>query len=614
MCVSLYPRAMARAPLLQLSQVSLTFGGDAVFSDLDVTIQQGDRLALVGRNGTGKSTMMKLMAGLIEADRGTRTLGPGQVAGYMEQDPDVTRFATLRDFATSALAPGEAFRVDRAAEGLKLALDQGPAQASGGERRRAALAKILAEAPDLMLLDEPTNHLDIEAITWLEDELSATDRAYVLISHDRRFLERLTQATLWLDRGVLRRQNKGFAFFEAWREKTWKDEDLARHKLDRKIKSETKWSVEGISARRTRDMGRVRALEAMRAERRAQITRKGQANLGFDEGSKSGRKVIEAKGLTKTFGDRTLIRDLDLRILRGDRVAFIGPNGAGKTTLINILTGALDPDQGTVTLGTGLTTAWFDQTRAQLDPDATLWESLTGHPAMRIPGKADQVMVRGQPKHVVGYLKEFLFDEVQARMPVRALSGGEKARLLFARLMAQPANLLVLDEPTNDLDIETLDLLEEILGVYEGTVLLVSHDRDFIDRVATLTVALDGSGRADQFAGGYTDYLRQREPVEQQAAPVKAKPKKSSAAVAKAARPGLTFTERHRLETLPGEIATLEDEIAKLTGLLADPDLFSRDRARFDKATMALTERQTKLTAAESLWLELAEKAENENS
>ncbi len=608
---------MARAPLLQLSQISLTFGGDPVFADLDVTVQQGDRLALVGRNGTGKSTLMKLMAGLVEGDQGIRALGPGQVAGYMEQDPDVSRFATLGDFATSALEPGEAYRVERAAEGLKLALDLDPAKASGGERRRAALAKILGEAPDLMLLDEPTNHLDIDAITWLEDELSSTDRAYVLISHDRRFLERLTRATLWLDRGVLRRQNKGFAAFEPWRDTLWAEEDLARHKLDRKIKAETKWSVEGISARRTRDMGRMRALEAMRAERRTQITRKGQAGMTFDEGAKSGRKVIEAKGLSKSFGDRTLIRNFDLRVLRGDRVAFIGPNGAGKTTLINMLTGALDPDAGSVTLGTGLATAWFDQTRAQLNPDATLWESLTGNPAMRIPGKADQVMVRGQPKHVVGYLKEFLFDEAQARMPVRALSGGEKARLLFARLMAQPANLLILDEPTNDLDIETLDLLEEILGSYEGTVLLVSHDRDFIDRLASITIALDGQGGAGVFAGGYTDYLAQRGNVEANSAP-KAAPKPNAkptrAQTKSSEKTGLTFTERHRLDALPGEIEQLEAEISKLNTLLADPELFSRDRARFDKATRALTERQEKLSAAESLWLDLAEKAETENS
>ncbi|HCI06910.1 MAG TPA: elongation factor 3, partial [Sulfitobacter sp.] len=356
--------------------------------------------------------------------------------------------------------------------------------ASGGERRRAALARLMAGGPDLMLLDEPTNHLDIEAIAWLESELKATRKGYILISHDRAFLQALTRATLWIDRGMVKRQERGFGEFEAWRDATWEEEDTQRHKLNRKIKAEARWAVEGISARRKRNQGRVRALQELRAERAGQITRQGAAAMAFEAGKKSGRKVIEATQITKAFGDKKILEPFDITINRGDRIALVGPNGVGKTTLLNMMIGREEPDTGTIKLGTNLELALFDQSRAQLDGDMTLWDSLTGDPEMRVSGKADQVMVRGMPKHVVGYLKEFLFDEGQARAPVRSLSGGEKARLLLAKLMARSSNFLVLDEPTNDLDIETLDLLQDLLGQYDGTVVLVSHDRDFLDRVA----------------------------------------------------------------------------------------------------------------------------------
>ncbi len=380
----------------------------------------------------------------------------------------------------------------------------------------------MAEAPELMLLDEPTNHLDIEATLWLERELSATRQAFVLISHDRAFLRALARATLWLDRGVMRRMDKGFAAFEEWRDTVWEEEDLARHKLDRKIKAEAKWAVEGISARRKRNQGRVRALQALRSERRDMIARQGTAAMAFDGGQKSGRLVSELTGVSKSFGERTILRDVSLRLMRGDRLALVGPNGAGKTTLLKILTGELAPDSGTVRLGTNLELAVFDQARAALDPDMTLWDSLTGSPDMRVSGRADQVMVRGQPRHVVGYLKEFLFHESQARAPVRSLSGGEKARLLLARLMAQPSNVLILDEPTNDLDVETLDLLQELIGDYDGTVIVVSHDRDFLDRVANVTVALEGDGRVTTYAGGWTDYMAQRQATTGAEAPSRA--------------------------------------------------------------------------------------------
>ncbi|WP_254439313.1 ABC-F family ATP-binding cassette domain-containing protein [Ruegeria arenilitoris] len=600
---------MARIPLLQMSGISLTFGGDPVFSELDLVVQPGDRVALVGRNGSGKSTLMKVMAGLVEPDKGEIVIPPGKSVGYMEQDPTMQGFATLGDYASSGLEPGELYKVERAGEGLKFDPSRAVETASGGERRRAALAKLMAEAPDLMLLDEPTNHLDIEAIAWLERDLGSTRAAYVLISHDRAFLRALTRATLWIDRGMVRRQEQGFEAFEAWRDKVWEEEDQQRHKLNRLIKSEAKWAVEGISARRKRNQGRVRALQALRAEKAAQIKRQGAAAMTLEAGPKSGRKVIEAKGLAKSFGAQQIVRNFDLLVQRGDRVAFVGPNGVGKTTLLKMLLGQEQPDEGSVTLGTNLEIAVFDQTRAQLDPEMTLWDSLTGDPEMRVSGKADQVMVGGQPKHVVGYLKEFLFDDAQARAAVKSLSGGEKARLLLAKLMAKTSNLLVLDEPTNDLDVETLDLLQELLDDYDGTVLLVSHDRDFLDRVATTTIAMEGNGRATVYAGGWSDYIAQRGDVTEKKAD-KAKPSKPKQKQEAQPKSGLSFSEMHRLEKLPAEIARLEAEIGKLEELMSDPELFTREPVKFQKATAALVERQEKLAAAEEEWLTLEEKAE----
>ena len=601
---------MARAPLLQLSGISLTFGGNPLLDNLDLVVQPGDRVALVGRNGSGKSTLMKVMAGLVEPDRGLRVVSPGVSVGYMEQDPDLQGFETLGDFAASNLPPGEDYRVPMVAEGLRFRPETPVAIASGGERRRAALAKLMAEAPELMLLDEPTNHLDIQAIQWLEAELSGTRTAFVLISHDRAFLRALSKATLWIDRGQVRRREAGFDGFEEWRETVWAEEDDARHKLDRKIKAEAKWAVEGISARRKRNQGRVRALAELRDERSSQIRRQGTAALDLDGGPVSGKRVIEAKNLTKAFGNKEIVRNFDLRVLRGDRVAFVGPNGIGKTTVLKMLTGEVAPDAGTVTLGTNLEIAVFDQTRAALDPDATLWDSLTGDAAMRVSGASDQVMVRGNPRHVVAYLKDFLFDERQARAPVRSLSGGEKARLLLARIMARESNLLILDEPTNDLDVETLDLLQDVIGDYDGTVLLVSHDRDFIDRVATQTVALEGGGRATAYPGGWSDYVTQRVVSGGTATFDNAAKTASSGSNFKSfeKKPGLTFTERKRLDALPGVIERLEAEIGKLSDLLSEPTMFSKEPVKFRKAGEALSERQAQLAAAEAEWLGLAER------
>ena len=601
---------MARAPLLQLSGISLTFGGNPVLDGLDLTIQPGDRVALVGRNGSGKSTLMKVMAGLVEPDQGTRAAPPGVVVGYMEQEPDLSPFATLGAFAASGLPEGEDYRVAVVAEGLKFDPQTAVVAASGGERRRAALAKLLAESPELMLLDEPTNHLDIEATLWLENTLRTTRTAYVLISHDRAFLRALTKATLWLDRGALRRQEKGFEAFEDWRETVWAAEDEARHKLDRKIRSEAKWAVEGISARRTRNQGRLRALQALRAERAALIRRQGTADMGLDSGSASGRLVIEANGISKTYDEKVILKDFDLKILRGDRVAFVGPNGVGKTTVLKMLTKEIAPDAGHVRHGTNLEIAVFDQARAALDFFFSLWDGLVNDPDMAVSGRADQVMVRGSPKHVVAYLKDFLFDEAQARAPIGSLSGGERARLLLARIMARPSNLLILDEPTNDLDVETLDLLQDLLGDYDGTVLLVSHDRDFIDRVATTTIAMEGDGRATVYAGGWSDYQAQRQALPMKPAAAKPAPPRTGAKenIRKASQT-LTFTEKHRLNELPDEIENLEAEIGKLADALSDPDLFARSPDSFRRTSEALARRQAQLTAAEEEWLRLEEKA-----
>ena len=600
---------MARSPLLQLSDVTVSFGQEGLIDAVSLVIHAGDRLALVGRNGCGKSTLMRVMAGQIDADEGTCVAGPGRVVGYMEQDPDLSAFETLGEFASSDLPPGSEYRVTMAAEGLKFDPDTKVKAASGGERRRAALAKLLAQEAHLLLLDEPTNHLDIQAILWLEEHLRQTKAATVTISHDRAFLRSLSRSTLWLDRGILRRQDKGFEAFEAWRDKVWEEEDLERHKLDRKIKAEARWAVEGISARRKRNQGRVRALGELRKERAGMIRRQGAAGMALEAGERSGKLVIEAKDISKSYGSTAILKSFSIKVARGDRIAFVGPNGAGKTTLINILTGAEAPDGGSVRLGANVQTALLDQNRAALMDDLSLWENLTGDPEMRVSGKADQVMVRGQPRHVVSYLKDFLFTDEQARAPVRSLSGGERARLLLARIMARESNLLVLDEPTNDLDVETLDLLQDVLGDYPGTVLLVSHDRDFIDRIATMTVALDGRGGATIYAGGWTDYLAQRPESAPEKAPknVQSGGKSSNQKPTKTAANGLTFTQKHRLAELPEVIERLEGEIAKLTDLMSDPALYANDPQKFAKATQAVTERQQALEAAEEEWLTLEE-------
>ena len=591
-------------PLLTLTDITLGFGGRPLFAGVSLAIAPGERLCVVGRNGSGKSTLMKIVTGEVEPDAGERFVRPGVKVAYLPQEPDPTGFATLGDYAAADLPEAERWRAEAALDGLKVDGAGDTATASGGERRRAALARLIAGGPELMLLDEPTNHLDIEAIQWLEEYLAATKAGFAIISHDRAILTRLTRATLWLDRGEVRRSPHGFARFEEWRDRVFVEEQAARHKLDRLIKDEARWAVEGISARRTRNQGRVRRLVSLRAERSDQIARTGTAAMELFAGQKSGKLVAEAKGISKNFDNKLLFNDFSIRIGRGERVALVGPNGVGKTTLLKVLTGEMAPESGSIRLGVNLQMAVFDQNRTALDPSRSLWESLTGDQVLEVKGNSDQVMVRGRSRHVIAYLKDFLFDERQARGPVRALSGGERARLLLARIMARESNLLVLDEPTNDLDLETLDLLQELIAEFDGTVLLISHDRDFLDRVATTTVAMEGDGRAVIYAGGWSDYRAQRGSVA--AKPGVCKPgRKSEPKRAPAAPRRLSFAQLKRLENLPVEIDRLGAEIARLEAFLSDPELFVRAPAKFRKASEALTERQQRLVTAEEEWLEL---------
>ncbi len=603
-------------PLLTLNDITLGFGGRPLFAGVSLAIAPGERLCVVGRNGSGKSTLMKIAAGLVEPDAGERFVRPGAKVAYLPQDPDPTGFATLGDYAAADLAETERWRAESALDGLKVDGAFDTATASGGERRRAALARLIAGEPDLMLLDEPTNHLDIQAIEWLEEYLAGVKAGFAIISHDRAILTKLTRATLWLDRGEVRRGPHGFGRFEEWRDKIFEEEAAQRHKLDRLIKDEARWAVEGISARRTRNQGRVRRLAALRAERGEQIARTGTAAMELSSGGKSGKLVIEAKDISKAFGDNLIFKDFSIRIARGERIALVGPNGAGKTTLLKVLTGEMAPDSGSIRLGSNIQMAVFDQNRLALDPKASLWESLTGDRVLGVKGNSDQVMVRGKPRHVIAYLKDFLFDERQARGPVSALSGGERARLLLARIMARESNLLVLDEPTNDLDIETLDLLQELIADFDGTVLLVSHDRDFINRTATATIAMegpiDGGGRATIYAGGWSDYRAQRGggPARPEARRLAGQTAAQAAPVAGQKRPArnaarLTFAQQNRLDNLPAEIDRLGVEIAKLEAFLSGPEVFTREPVKFRKASEGLTERQQRLAMAEEEWLKL---------
>ena len=592
-------------PLIQLRDIALTFGGTALLAGAELTVSAGERVCLVGRNGSGKSTLLRIAAGLIEPDRGTRFLQPGATLRYLPQEPDLAGAATTLAYVEAGLGPGDDLHQARyLLEQLGLDGSEDPARLSGGEARRAALARALAPAPDILLLDEPTNHLDLTTIEWLERELLARRSALVTISHDRRFLANLSQSTIWLDRGKTRRIERGFASFEAWRDEVLAEEEREQHKLGREIVAEEHWLRYGVTGRRKRNIRRLGRLQALREARRTHRGAAGKATLAAAAADRSSTLVVDADRISKAYDGRPIVADFSIRIHRGDRIGIIGPNGSGKTTLINLLTGTLAPDAGSVRLGANLAMTRLDQHRESLDPNATVAEAISH-------GRGDTIMVGSQTKHVIGYMKDFLFAPEQARTPLSVLSGGERGRLMLARALARPSNVLVLDEPTNDLDLETLDVLEEMLGDYEGTIILISHDRDFLDRVVGSVIAPEGGGRWTEYAGGYTDMLAQRGEDLTRAAMKPATSKavnEAKEAPPRESKPGkrkLSFHEKHALETLPKTILALSAEVRALHGRLDDPGLYARDRKSFEETSAALAATQSELAAAEAKWLEL---------
>jgi ATP-binding cassette subfamily F protein uup len=589
-------------PLLQLKDISLTFGGTPLLTGAELSVSPGERVSLVGRNGSGKSTLLRIAANLVEPDRGSVFAQPGALIRYLPQEPDFSGCATTRAYVEAGLAPTDDPHVAQIMiEQLGLSGDEDPAHLSGGEARRASLARVLAPSPDILLLDEPTNHLDLTTIEWLERELDSRRSALVIISHDRRFLANLTRATVWLDRGATRGLDRGFAHFEEWRDALLAEEEREQHKLARKIAAEEDWMRYGVTARRKRNMRRVGELQALREARRTHRRVAGTAEITASAADPSGRLVIEAEQLSKSYDGRPIVSNFSTRVLRGDRIGIVGPNGSGKTTLISLLTAALAPDEGRLHLGANLQIATLTQHRDSLAPNTTVADALTG-------GSGETVMVNGAAKHVVGYMRDFLFTPEQARTPLSKLSGGERGRLMLAQVLAKPSNLLVLDEPTNDLDMETLDVLEDMLADYPGTVLLISHDRDFLDRLVTSLIVPEGGGRWIEYAGGYSDMLAQRGAdltrEQRRSAPEKTTTP-SPGSAAPAPRRKLSFKEKHALEALPKAIAQLNTEASALSARLEDPTFYARDRSGFEQASEQLGDLHRKIAAAEEQWLEL---------
>ncbi len=599
---------MAAPPLLLLQDIHLTISGKPLLEGVELSVGPGERLALVGRNGSGKSTLLRIAAGEIEADSGTRFLQPGISVRYLPQEPDVAGFATTLAYAEAGLGPtDDPWKAQFLLNELGLKGDEDPVRLSGGEKRRAALARTLAPEPDILLLDEPTNHLDLPAIEWLEETIQNMRSALVIISHDRRFLQNLSRATVWIDRGSARRLDKGFAFFEEWRDEVLEQEEKERHKLDRQIVAEEHWVRYGVTARRKRNVRRMANLGDLRRQVREHRKVQGNVSLEAAEAQTSGKLVIEAEKVSKSFGATPIVKDFSIRILRGDRIGIAGPNGAGKTTLIQLLTGTLAPDSGNVRLGANLEVATLDQQRRQLKDDWTVKDALTG-------GSSDYVDINGTRKHFAGYMKDFLFLPEQARQPVVKLSGGERGRLALARALSMPSNLLVLDEPTNDLDLETLDLLQEMISDYPGTVIVVSHDRDFLDRVATSTIVAEGGGKWIEYAGGYSDMITQRgsgiaraaNALSTQPAPKTEKTDSGQRSVAQAqGKKKMSFKDKHALETLPAKIEEMNARKAVLLKEMDDPNLYTRDAARFAKITQTLGTIDEEIARAEEQWLEL---------
>ena len=591
-------------PLLSLDGIRLTFGGTPLLDGAQLSASTGDRIALVGRNGSGKSTLLKIAAGMVEPQDGEIFRQPSATVRYLAQEPDWQGFATVRAYVEAGLGPADdPYRATYLIESLGLTGDEDPSTLSGGEARRAALARVMAPEPDILLLDEPTNHLDLTTIEWLEGELQRTKSALIMISHDRRFLERVSRTTVWLDRGVTRRLDKGFAHFEEWRDRILEEEERDQHKLGRQIEREEHWLRYGVTARRKRNMRRLGELQSMRQQFRNRRGPEGLATLAAADSEASGKLVIEAKAIDKSYGELTVVSGFSTRIQRGDRVGLVGPNGAGKTTLLKMLIGELAPDAGTVRLGANLEIAALDQKRA-LDPTETLTHYLTD-------GRGDSLVVNGEQKHVVSYMKDFLFKPEQARTPVRELSGGERARLVLARILSRPANLLVLDEPTNDLDMETLDLLQELVSGYAGTVILVSHDRDFLDRTVTSIIAPQGEGRWVEYAGGYSDMLAQRggEKLDDRAPRQKKgeQPKKHADGPAAKNEPAkkLSYKQKFALENLPKRMSEAEAKVVALEGRMADPSFYGRDPWGFQTVAAELDALRSDLAAMEEEWLEL---------
>ncbi|MFQ5562944.1 MAG: ABC-F family ATP-binding cassette domain-containing protein [Parvularculaceae bacterium] len=598
-------------PLLLLDGVRLTFGGEPLFENASLAVRPRDRIALVGRNGSGKTTLLKIAAGLVEPDGGERIVKPGVRISYLPQEPDLAGFETVGAYAAAGPPPTvDPHEAARMLNDFGLAANARCETLSGGEARRAAIARALAGDPDVLLLDEPTNHLDLPAIEMLENRLATGRAALVVISHDRRFLEVLSERTVWIDRGVTRAAPMGFSGFETWRDKFLEEEKTARHKRDRKIAAEEDWIRYGVTARRRRNMRRLRALKDLRNERRHSRRPPGAVQFSLNAGKISGKRAVVAENLTKSFSGRAVVRDFSIEIARGDRVGFVGPNGAGKTTLVSLLSGALAPDSGAIRLGTNLEIASLDQRRASLEPDMRVADAITD-------GRGDWVTIAGRKLHAATYLRDFLFAPEQWRAPVKALSGGERGRLALAATLAKPSNLLILDEPTNDLDLETLDLLEETIAGYPGTLLLVSHDRSFLDRIVTSVVAPDPDGRPGrwrEYAGGYSDMLVQRGSTPQAfpAAPrsEKQEREKNLAVESKSNTGKLSYKEKYALEQLPGRIAALEAEVTKLKKKLADPEFYERDGKAFENAAAMLEKTEAALARAEDEWLALELKRE----
>ncbi|WP_295879792.1 ATP-binding cassette domain-containing protein [uncultured Bartonella sp.] len=588
--------------LLRLDHISLTFGGTPLLTDAALSVSNGDRIALVGRNGSGKSTLLKIAAGLVEPTDGEIFRHPSATIRYLPQTPDLDGFENVRAYVEAGLGPlDDVHRVSYMLDHLGLSGEEKPDQLSGGEARRAALARVIAPAPDILLLDEPTNHLDLTTIEWLEGELKTIRSSIVLISHDRRFLENVSQSTIWLDRGQTKRLGKGFAFFEEWRDKLLEEEEIEQQKLGRQIVREEHWLRYGVTARRKRNVRRLDELQKLRQKYKSYRGPQGNAVMELSDSQESGKLVIEAKNISKAYGEQVLVDRFSTRIHRGDRVGLVGPNGIGKTTLLSMLSGVLTPDSGTVKLGVNLEIATLDQKRS-LDENETLAHYLTD-------GRGDSVIVNGEQRHVVSYMKDFLFSPEQARTPIKELSGGERARLMLARVLSRPANLLILDEPTNDLDMETLDLLQELVSNFPGTVLLVSHDRDFLDRTVTSIIAPEGNGRWLEYAGGYSDMIAQRKgrEIEQKNVAKSSSPQTSAPAerAKRETKQKLSYKQKYALEKLPSEIDALHNEIAKMEKEFSDPDLYTKNAKRFEELSRLLEQKRKDLEAKENEWLEL---------